>query len=82
MAHKWGVPFSAGWLLTRRRDGNPSDLENCRLSAQDCVTLEATDRASADEWTEAASANHPSAMIPISTAKPAKPRLSSLHREK
>jgi MoaA/NifB/PqqE/SkfB family radical SAM enzyme len=54
MAHNWGVPFTAGWLLIRRRDGNPSDVENCRLSAQDCVTLEATDRASSDEWTEAA----------------------------
>lgn len=54
MAHNWGVPFSAGWLLTRRRDGNSSDVENCRLSVQDYVTLEATDRASADEWTEAA----------------------------
>lgn len=54
MAHNWGVPFSAGWLLTRRRDGNASDVENCRLSAEDCVVLEATDRASANEWTEAA----------------------------
>ncbi len=54
MARDWGVPFYAGWLLTRRRDGHPSDVENCRLSAQDCVMLEATDSASADELTEAA----------------------------
>jgi radical SAM protein with 4Fe4S-binding SPASM domain len=54
MAHNWGVPFSAGWLLSRRRDGEPSEVDNCRLSASDCVALEATDRASAHEWTEAA----------------------------
>jgi radical SAM protein with 4Fe4S-binding SPASM domain len=54
MAHNWGVPFSAGWLLSKRRDGIPSDVEDCRLSASDCVALEATDRVSADEWTKAA----------------------------
>ncbi len=54
IAHSWGLPFSAGWLLSKRRDGVLSDIAACRLSAQDCVTLEATDRASADEWTEAA----------------------------
>jgi radical SAM protein with 4Fe4S-binding SPASM domain len=52
MAQRWGVPFSAGWLLSKRPDGDASDVENCRLSAQDCVTLEATDRASIEEWTE------------------------------
>ncbi len=54
MAHNWSVPFSAGWLLSQRRDGNPSDIEDCRLPAKDCVTLEAADRASAHEWMEAA----------------------------
>ncbi|MFH1112692.1 MAG: radical SAM protein [Pseudomonadota bacterium] len=54
MARNWGVPFSAGWLLSRRPDGAPSDVEDCRLSAADCVELEATDQASAHEWTEAA----------------------------
>jgi len=54
MAHNWGVPFSAGWLLSGRPDRTPSDVEDCRLSAADCITLEATDRASAHEWTEAA----------------------------
>ena len=54
MAHNWGVPFSASWLLSRRPDLTPSEVEDCRLSAADCVMLEATDRASADEWTEAA----------------------------
>ncbi|MBK8177242.1 MAG: radical SAM protein [Rhodospirillales bacterium] len=54
MARNWGVSFSAGWLLSKRRDGARSDVDNCRLSASECVALEATDRASADEWTEAA----------------------------
>lgn len=35
MAHNWGVPFSGGWLLSQRRDGNPSDIEDCRLPAGD-----------------------------------------------
>jgi radical SAM protein with 4Fe4S-binding SPASM domain len=54
MARNWGLPFSAGWLLTRRRDGAPSEVADCRLSAAECVALEATDRASATEWTETA----------------------------
>lgn len=54
MADNWGVPFRAGWLLTRRRDGLASDIEDCRLSVTDCVALEAADSASAHEWTEAA----------------------------
>jgi radical SAM protein with 4Fe4S-binding SPASM domain len=54
MAQDWGVPFSAGWLLSGRRDGAPSDVADCRLPACDCVALEATDRASASEWLEAA----------------------------
>lgn len=54
MAHDWGLPFSAAWLISGRRDGATSDATACRLSAVDCVALEATDRASATEWTEAA----------------------------
>jgi radical SAM protein with 4Fe4S-binding SPASM domain len=54
MAHNWGLPFSAGWLLSKRRDGALSEVADCRLSASECVALEATDRASATEWTEAA----------------------------
>jgi radical SAM protein with 4Fe4S-binding SPASM domain len=54
MAHNWGLPFMAGWLLSKRRDGALSDVADCRLSAVECVALEATDRASASEWTEAA----------------------------
>jgi radical SAM protein with 4Fe4S-binding SPASM domain len=54
MAHNWGLPFSAGWLLSKRRDGAFSEVADCRLSAAECVALEATDRASATEWTETA----------------------------
>jgi radical SAM protein with 4Fe4S-binding SPASM domain len=54
MAHNWGLPFSGAWMLSHRPDGQPSDVENCRLSAAECVELEATDRASAEEWSEAA----------------------------
>ena len=54
MAHNWGLPFSGGWLLSGRPDRTPSEVEDCRLSAVDCVELEATDRASAHEWTEIA----------------------------
>jgi radical SAM protein with 4Fe4S-binding SPASM domain len=55
MAHDWGLPFSAGWLLSKRRDGALSEVEECRMSAAECVALEATDCASAGDWTEAAS---------------------------
>lgn len=54
MAHNWGVSFTASWLLSKRRDGILSDVQACRLSAVDCVDLEATDAASAHGWTEAA----------------------------
>ncbi|MDP2105635.1 MAG: hypothetical protein Q8J76_06540, partial [Desulfobulbaceae bacterium] len=54
MAHNWGLPLSANWLLSKRRDGAWSDVMACRLPATECITLEATDRASASEWTEAA----------------------------
>jgi radical SAM protein with 4Fe4S-binding SPASM domain len=54
MARNWGVPFAASWLLSKRRDGRASDVEDCRLAPCDCVALEATDRASAVEWSETA----------------------------
>jgi MoaA/NifB/PqqE/SkfB family radical SAM enzyme len=53
MAHNWGLPFSSGWLLFKRRDGALSDVAACRLSPAECVALEATDRAAAAQWTEA-----------------------------
>lgn len=53
MALGWGVQLSAGWLLSQRRDGAPSEVEDCRLSASECVALEVTDRASATDWAEA-----------------------------
>jgi len=52
MARNWGLAFSAGWLLMHRRDGNPSEVEDCRLSAHDCASLEATERPAAGERTE------------------------------
>ncbi len=54
LARGWGVPFSAGWLLSGRPDESPSAVADCRLSAADCVALEAADLASAHEWAEAA----------------------------
>jgi radical SAM protein with 4Fe4S-binding SPASM domain len=54
MAHNWGLPFSAGWMLSKRPDLTHSEVEEYRLAAADCITLEATDRASAHEWTEIA----------------------------
>ncbi|MCX6842063.1 MAG: radical SAM protein [candidate division WOR-3 bacterium] len=52
MAHNWGLPFSASWLLSKRRDGAlPDVVADCRLSAAEGVALEATGRVSA--WTEA-----------------------------
>jgi radical SAM protein with 4Fe4S-binding SPASM domain len=59
MAHNWGLPFTGAWLLTRRPDGQPSDVDNCRLSASECVELEATDQASANEMREVALAGTP-----------------------
>ncbi len=54
MAHDLGVPFTAAWLLSKRPDQASSDVEDCRLSAEECVALEGTDDVSAHEWTEAA----------------------------
>jgi radical SAM protein with 4Fe4S-binding SPASM domain len=54
MAHDWGLPFIGAWMLIKRRDGRPSNVDNCRLSALDCVALEASDSVSAHEWSEAA----------------------------
>jgi radical SAM protein with 4Fe4S-binding SPASM domain len=54
MAHDWGLPFSASWLLSKRRDGTQSEVEACRMSAAECVALEAADGRSAGDWREAA----------------------------
>jgi len=54
MAHDWGLPFSASWLLSRRNDGAPSGVIECRLPALECISLEATDQASAIELSEVA----------------------------
>jgi radical SAM protein with 4Fe4S-binding SPASM domain len=54
LARHWGVPFSASWLLAKRPDLAPSQVEECRLPTSTCVDLEAADLASAEEWTEVA----------------------------
>jgi len=54
MAHDWGLPFSTSSLLNERRDDMPSDVADCRMSILESVELEASDRASATEWDEAA----------------------------
>ncbi len=60
MAHDWGLPFSGSWMLSERPDGLESGVEDCRLSAAECVELEATDQASATELREVALAGgHP-----------------------
>ncbi len=60
MAAAWDLPFSAAWLLTKRRDQAPCGVAGCRMSAAQCVELEATDRASASEWRERALRGAPS----------------------
>lgn len=55
MAANWGVPISTGgYLLSMRRDGAPSEVEQCRLPAQECVELEAEDLATAHQLDEMA----------------------------
>ena len=54
MARDWGVPFSASTLLAKRPDRGPAEIDECRLPPADCIALEATDRASADDWAEVA----------------------------
>jgi len=53
MAKNWGVPFSAGWLISKRRDGTLSSVENYRIPASECIKLENTDGDSVAKWTEA-----------------------------
>ena len=54
MARNWGLSFTGAWLLMPRRDGHASDVDDCRLSVQDCVRLEASERGRAEEWVETA----------------------------
>jgi radical SAM protein with 4Fe4S-binding SPASM domain len=50
MARNWGVPFTAGWLLTRHRDGAPTPVEQCRLTPENVIELEMQDAAAAATW--------------------------------
>ncbi len=54
LAHGLGLSFTAGHLLFGRRDGAPPSLGDCRLSAAQCVKLEATDLVADDERVDVA----------------------------
>ncbi|MBN1381363.1 MAG: radical SAM protein [Deltaproteobacteria bacterium] len=54
MAKAWGVSFISSWLLSKRSDGQPSDVENLRLAAADCVTIQVSEKTLANSWEEAA----------------------------
>lgn len=45
MARNWGLPFTPICLIMQRRDNMPADIDGCRLSPQDCIAVEASDRA-------------------------------------
>ena len=50
MARHWGLPFTASWLLTRRADGMPSEIEECRLTPSEAIAIEASDPYAVEEW--------------------------------
>jgi radical SAM protein with 4Fe4S-binding SPASM domain len=52
MAHERGLPLKVGWLLTHRRDGAASDVDEMRLPARDCIALEADDTEACRVWSE------------------------------
>jgi radical SAM protein with 4Fe4S-binding SPASM domain len=52
MAHNWGVSLSSAWLLSKRRDGTITDLEDCRISPTDCVQLITNNNTSVIEQSE------------------------------
>jgi len=43
MAEKWGLSFSASWLLTKRRDFCSSSIEAIRFSPREAVDMETRD---------------------------------------
>ena len=43
LAGEWSVPFHAGWLLTPRRDGKDSAVQEYRLSPRQVVELKAAE---------------------------------------
>jgi len=53
MARNWGLPITASWLLSDRRDGKSSEIEKCRLSPQEGVKLESLDHTYKKKWLEA-----------------------------
>ncbi len=49
LAHSWGLPFSASWLINKRRDSSPSEIADCRMTAAECIALESGNWASDSE---------------------------------
>lgn len=54
MANNWGLRFSASWLLSKRRDGEQSDVEEYRMTPSECVLLESKDPVSNAEMSDTA----------------------------
>ena len=52
MASDWGVPFASSWLLCRRSDGAPAEVDDCRLTISDGVALEFMNHVSLHEPNE------------------------------
>lgn len=49
MARNWGLTFTPAWILSKRRDGSISDLEDCRISPSECIAIETNDPISSKE---------------------------------
>ncbi|WPD24689.1 MAG: radical SAM protein [Candidatus Electrothrix scaldis] len=52
IAHDEGLPFSASWLISKRRDGGSSEATDWRMSAAECIKLESDNLISSTELTE------------------------------
>lgn len=52
LADELGLPFSADWLLSSRRDNKTSDINAYRLSAEESISLEVQNLATANHWIE------------------------------
>lgn len=50
MAEAWGSKFSAGWMLTKRRDFCVTPIEQLRFSAKEAVQLETRDPKAAENF--------------------------------
>lgn len=50
LAHKWGLPISFGYQLSKRRDREFSKVSECRLSASECIEIERIDVNTEATW--------------------------------